>query len=241
MEQSTFSDSKIFKLIQEFINENRIFEMVSDYMGSKLELAWAFPNYSHHRQQWFRINGQESISPSNYYHLDKDRNMIKILIYLTDVNDQDGPFKYVKSSNLWNKSVCTFALHYGIDFKINKLLLGEESKELRFNNNIFTKRVGILSDFPDAFIGSTHFGDYLKRDSDTAKVLLNESVVFTRKRGALIVFDGGMGVHAGGNAYGGERLAIQIGYRRKLKSKKDILKQIKGLPHRVGRKIASLN
>ena len=101
MDPSTFHESKIFKLIQEFIDKNRIFEMVSDYMDSNLELAWAFPNYSHHRQQWFRIQDQETISPTNYYHIDKDRNMIKILIYLTDVNDEDGPFKYVKGSNLW--------------------------------------------------------------------------------------------------------------------------------------------
>ena len=30
--------------MQEFIDENQIFEMVSEYMDSKLELAWAFPN-----------------------------------------------------------------------------------------------------------------------------------------------------------------------------------------------------
>jgi len=238
MDPSTFAESKIFKLIQEFIDENRIFEMVSDYMDSKLELAWAFPSYSHHRQKWFRIQDQEKISPTNYYHIDKDRNMIKILIYLTDVNDQDGPFKYVKGGNLWKKSICTFALHYGIDFKVNKLLIGEESD---FKNNIFTTRADILSEFPDAFIGSTHFGDFLQRDSDTTKLLLDESVVFTRKRGTLIIFDGGMGVHSGGNAYGGERLAIQIGYRKKLTIKMDILKQTKELARKIKHKVASFN
>jgi hypothetical protein len=58
IDPSTFPDSKIFKLIQEFIDKNGIFEMVSDYMDSNLEMAWAFPNYSHHRQQWFRIQEQ---------------------------------------------------------------------------------------------------------------------------------------------------------------------------------------
>ena len=238
MDPSTFHESKIFKLIQEFIDKNGIFEMVSDYMDSNLELAWAFPNYSHHRQQWFRIQEQETISPTNYYHLDKDRNMIKILIYLTDVNDEDGPFKYVKGSNLWKKSICTFALHYGIDFKVNKLLIGEESN---FKNNIFTARADILSQFPDAFVGSTHFGDFLQRNSDTTKFLLDESVVFTRKRGTLIIFDGGMGVHAGGNAHGGERLAIQIGYRKKLTTKRDILKQTKELARKIKHKVASFS
>jgi len=238
MDPSTFHESKIFKLIQEFIDENRIFEMVSDYMDSKLELAWAFPHYSHHRQQWFRIQEQESISSTNYYHIDKDRNMIKILIYLTDVYDPDGPFKYVKGSNLWKKSICTFALHYGNDFKVNKFLIGEESN---FKNNIFTTRADILSDFPDAFIGSTHFGDFLHRDSDTTKLLLDESVVFTRKKGTLIIFDGGMGVHSGGNAHGGERLAIQIGYKKKLTIKRDILKQTKELARKIKHKVASFN
>jgi hypothetical protein len=236
MDPSTFPESKIFKLIQKFIDENRIFELVSDYMDSNLELAWAFPNYSHHRQKWFRIKEHETISPTNYYHLDKDKNMIKILIYLTDVSDQDGPFKYVKGSNLWKASICTFALHYGIDFNVNKLLIGEESN---FKNNIFTARADILSEFPDAFIGSTHFGDFLKRDSDITKLLLNESVVFTRKRGTLIIFDGGMGVHSGGNAYGGERLAIQIGYRKKLAIKRGTLKQAKELARKIKYNVAS--
>jgi len=238
MDPSTFPDSKIFKLIQEFIDKNGIFELASDYMDSNLEMAWAFPNYSHHRQQWFRIQEQEAISATNYYHIDKDRNMVKILIYLTDVNDQDGPFKYVKGSNLWKKSICTFALHYGIDFKVNTLLIGKESD---FKNNIFTTRTDILSQFPDAFIGSTHFGDFLHRDSDTTKLLLDESVVFTRKRGTLIIFDGGMGVHSGGNAHGGERLAIQIGYRKKLTIKRDILKQTKELARKVKHKVASFS
>jgi len=129
-------------------------------------------------------------------------------------------------------------MHYGIDFKVSTLLIGKESD---FKNNIFTTRTDILSQFPDAFIGSTHFGDFLHRDSDTTKLLLDESVVFTRKRGTLIIFDGGMGVHSGGNAHGGERLAIQIGYRKKLTIKKDILKQTKELARKVKHKVASFS
>ena len=166
-----FINSNIFRIIQKFIDDNGIFEMLSNYMEAELDLAWASPNYSHHRQQWFRIMEDEKLSSTNYYHLDKDHDVIKILIYLTDVSEGDGPFKYVKSSNLWKKSLCTFALHFGMDSKVNKILLGDESS---FKNNIFTKRTDLLHDFPDAFIGSTHFGDFLREDSNTAKLLLNK-------------------------------------------------------------------
>lgn len=64
-------------------------------------------------------------------------------------------------------------------------------------------------------MGTTHFGDDLAENSPLSNHLLNNTVTFIRPKGTAVLFDGFNGIHAGGNADKGERLAVQIAFRRK--------------------------
>ena len=99
-----------------------------------------------------------------------------------------------------------------MDKRVNAMIEGPSG---HFSQNLFRNGRSLLMQFPTCFIGSTHFGDHLVEESELSRYLLDNTVVFTRPAGSCIVFDGFLGVHAGGNPLSGERLAVQIGFARR--------------------------
>ena len=109
------------------------------------------------------------------------------------------------------RSLTKFVLHLSLDRNVNKHLYGVNKPEI----NIFIDDMDFLRSFPNSFVGSTHFGDYLDRDSIFSQYLLQNTVDFTRKSGSAILFNGNLGVHAGGNPISGDRLIVQFGFQNK--------------------------
>jgi hypothetical protein len=223
-------NSKEFKFIQEFIYDQKILEIISAYKNMNMEIVYAAWDYSHNRQKWFRNNHEyDHLSPTNYFHYDADVDVAKMLIYLTDVNDGDGPFKFVKSSNTMPRSTFINYIYSAIDTKISPKFA---NKENLYGRGLFLYRKDLLMKMPYCIIGSTHFGDDLIEGSELSSYLLNHTVVFKRKKGTVVLFDGYKGIHAGGNAHTGERLAIQVAFRRS-KSTKTPVSNMQSVKHLV--------
>ncbi|MGI9192490.1 MAG: hypothetical protein ACR2IL_10240 [Chitinophagaceae bacterium] len=205
-----FQQSEGYSIVKNFILDQHILDLVSAYKGKEMSLNYISWDYNHHRQTWFKnVNGVERRSPTNYYHFDAHPHGAKMLVYLTDVKIGDGPFRIVKGSNCMSRSTFTIGLHSAIDRHVNPMIPAPPG---HFRRAAFTYDRSLLMKLPHAFLGSTHFGDDLVEDSVLTKYLLDNTVVFTRKAGSVIVFDGYLGVHAGGNPLDGERLAIQAGF-----------------------------
>jgi hypothetical protein len=208
-----FNQTELYKLLKEFILDNHIVDLVSAYKGKEMDFKYLAWDYNHHRQSWFKkINGVEKDSPTNYYHFDAEPEVAKMMIYLSDVNMEDGPFRFVAGSNNLQRSLFMIGLHLGVDKKVNALVEGVPGL---YNRNAFTYRRDLLMQFPKAFLGSTHFGDDLVEGSDLSDYLLKNTVTFLGAAGKCIVFDRYLGVHAGGNPKSGERLAVQVGFIQK--------------------------
>jgi len=176
-------------------------------------LAW---DYNHHSELWYKNgNGVSKISLTNYYHLDAKPEVAKMMVYHSDVSSEDGSFRYVAGSHRLHRSLFITGLHLGVDKKVNGLVDGPPTL---YNRNAFTLKRDLLIQFPKAFLGSTHFGDDLIEGSDLSSYLIKNTVSFLGKAGKCIVFDGYLGVHAGGNPSSGERLAVQVGYIQKNKN-----------------------
>ena len=219
-----FEKHEVYKQCKQFVMDNRLLDIVSLYKGYLCEFAWSGWDYNHDRQKWFK---RKDIDPgshaTNYYHLDSGFDKMKVMFYLTDVSDNDGPFKYVRGSQLLSHSMMRFALHLGLDRKWSNFLYGDNTE----GKVIFLDNPALLKKFPSAFIGSSHFGDYLAKDAPLTTYLLKHTERFTRKKGAVILFDGNRGVHSGGNPIAGERLIAQIGFQHK-KQPKSRLKRLFG-------------
>lgn len=206
------SDSAEYKFIKKFIQENEVLEIISEYKKMNMQIIYAAWDYSHHRQRWFRNNHESgNISPTNYYHFDANEDIAKMLIYLTDVSEDDGPFKFVKGSNTMPRSLFLTFIHYAIDSIISPKYLKEGNL---YGRGLFLYRKDLLMKFPFCFMGTTHFGDDLIENSPLSNYLLDNTITFNRKKGAVILFDGFKGIHSGGNAIRGERLAVQVAFRR---------------------------
>ena len=68
--------------------EDRLLNIAESYL--KLPAAYGYPTFSLHVAKW-------SHERSGYWHKDReDRRMLKIGIYFNDVNEDSGPFEYVR-------------------------------------------------------------------------------------------------------------------------------------------------
>ena len=207
------SSSNEFKLIENFIRKNEIVEIISEYKQMNMCVYYAAWDYAHNRQKWFRNNHEYNyLNPTNYYHFDSNEDISKMLIYLTDVTENDGPFRFVKGSNKMPRLIFLTLIHYAIDSIISPKY---GKKENLYGRGLFLYRKDLLMKFPISFMGTTHFGDDIIEDSSLSKYLLDNTVTFKKKRGTAILFDGFRGIHAGGNATKGERLAVQVAFMRK--------------------------
>jgi hypothetical protein len=213
-------DDNGYLIIQDFINQNNIIKILSEYKKMKMEFLYSAWDYSHKRQKWFRNNHiYDKIAPTNYYHFDADEDVCKMLIYLTDVTENDGPFKAVRGSNTNTSSIYLTYIYYILDTKISQMF---NKKENLYGRGIFLYRKDLFMKFPRPFMGSTHFGDDLIEGDHLANYLLENTTTFTRKSGTAVLFDGYKTIHAGGNSKDGERLAIQVAFRRSKSFKKKI-------------------
>jgi len=206
-------NSNEFKIIQQFIKDQNILEIISEYKQMNMRMLYAAWDYAHNRQKWFRNNHQYNrISATNYYHLDADVDVAKMLIYLTDVKEDDGPFKFVRGSNTMPRSIFLTYIYSAIDTEISPRYA---QKSNLYGRGLFLYRKDLLMKFPNCFMGTTHFGDDLIDNSSLSNHLIDNTVTFTRSKGTAVLFDGFSGIHAGGNADKGERLAVQVAFRRK--------------------------
>jgi hypothetical protein len=213
-----------YQIIEQFVRQNQILELISAYKGMDMELEYAAWDYAHFRQKWFRVSDDiNSMNPTNYYHYDADVNVAKMLVYLTDVSLKDGPFRFVKGSNTEKRSVCVTALNHGLERGTNKKL---KVYNKLYPRTLWNERKDLLMKFPIAFMGATHFGDDLHAQNPLTKYLLDKTEIFVRPAGSAILFDGFAGVHAGGNAAEGERLAVQIAFKRKDNGIKQLKKDL---------------
>jgi ectoine hydroxylase-related dioxygenase (phytanoyl-CoA dioxygenase family) len=201
-----------FKLIEDFIRKEKIIEIISEYKKMNMFLFYAAVDYAHSRQKWFRNNHLYNyLAPTNYYHYDASVEVAKMLIYLSDVKSGDGPFRLVSKSSSMSRSFFLLFIHYANDTEISVKFHKQENL---YGRGFFLYRKDLLLKFPHPFIGSTHFGDDLTENSFLSKFLIANTVTFEREKGTAVLFDGFKGIHSGGNAFDGERLAVQVAFKR---------------------------
>jgi len=207
--------------IQQALQSEGILSAVSQYMGCEMEWLYAALDFSHHRQNWYKDCYADSALPTAktvYMHFDADPDIVKAMLYLSNVDAAAGPFRYVRGSHQWQRSPFLFALHKGFDVEQTKLFPmetdGLDYKLGYYRPRFFLKdhRRDLLT-LPSAFRGTTHFGDDIVDESALSHRLLAAEETFLGPPGTLIVFDGSAGIHRGSQVESGERWAVQIAMR----------------------------
>jgi hypothetical protein len=210
-------------------------DIAAAYRGQPMELDHISLHYSDARQRWYQDCYADVGLPTSqfaYLHNDFEPSILKLLIYLTEVNAEDGPFCYVSGSHLWNRSMTQHVLFKQLDrthAQVFPAIKIESYYRPRFKRPEERER---LMSLPTAFQGSSHMGDdLLDHHSSVAELRMHETPILNAD--AAILFDGSRGLHRGSLLQHGERWAIQLGYRPK--PKRTVLRQAK----RVARRLAA--
>jgi hypothetical protein len=132
---------------------------------------------------------------TTYMHIDTDVGVLKCLLYLEEVTDRNGPFRYVLGSHryagLLERIIRKANDVSGLDSRVR------EARELFWA-------------LPGPLRRKAAFGYDLLDASPEAEALLAREHAFTSDDGDLILFDGDRGIHRGAMVIEGERQMLQI-------------------------------
>jgi hypothetical protein len=207
------------RLIRRKLKTSGALDLASAYLGCEMEWKYCALEFSHESQRWYRDCYADAGLPTSktvYMHLDADTEMVKGMLYLQDVSEEQGPFRYIRGSSNWERSPCTLAIHKGFDSVENEVFEMEPSR-LDYKLGYYRPRFKLpeyrkhLMTLPALFRGTTHFGDDVVDASPLSSSLLSA--------GTILVFDGSSGIHRGGQVVRGERWAVQIAMKAVRKPK----------------------
>ena len=218
---SLHPNSPAMATITRALQEKEVYGVARHYMKTDMDLLYAALEFSHDRQTWYKGCYADiglADARTTYMHFDADHNVLKMLVYLEDVEAEGGPFSYVGGSHLWRRSVFTLALLRGFDSEQQEIVELEEDKsdyKLKYYRPRFLlpEFRSELMKLPAMLRGSTHFGDDVLDESALSSHLLAAEKPFVGEAGTMVLFDGSSGIHRGSLVKRGHRWAVQIGLK----------------------------
>ncbi|WHZ20890.1 MAG: hypothetical protein OJF47_000002 [Nitrospira sp.] len=213
--------SSASRSIQNALRSSGVLDLAGAYLGARMEFLYAALDYAHDRQAWYRGCYRDiglDDSETTYMHLDADCDIVKAMLYLTDVKPENGAFRFVRGSHRWTRSPFIIALYKGFDAE-HDVYFRRASNGLDYEGGYYRPRFQVadhrrdLMRLPGLFRGSTHFGDDVIDGSPLSARLLQNEEMYTGNKGTFVLFHGAAGIHRGALVSRGERWAIQIALR----------------------------
>ena len=206
-------------------------KLAEAYLGKPVVFYYAALDHSNDGQNWYESCYADvgvATAKTVYMHFDADCDIVKAMLYLQDVGEKDGPFRFVAGSHAWERPHFATAVQCGFDAASSaEFAMTEDGLDYRMGYyrprfKLAEQRRNLLS-LPAALRGSTHFGDDLADGSHLSDMLLEREHIFTGPAGTVVMFDGSRGIHRGGQALkGGARWAVQIAFRAGMPAKRPL-------------------
>lgn len=182
-----------FKAVDSAFSSLGIYDLVEEYTNSPLRLKRVFAQINDAASttaSWGAIGdeGLPTNNPGQYIHIDsKYWPPLKVLIYVSDVAAENGPFRYVAGSHRWHDSF--------------------ESVVRKTNDRIKLSAEEFLS-LPEPFRKHTLLCYHLKVGTPDVDALIAQETAVTDELGNVILFDSDI-IHRGGFVRSGERFILQ--------------------------------
>ena len=188
-----------FGLVNKLFELYGVFETVSKYNRSKSNLKLdtvalhvARPNDTHHYQTLADLKtNPKTIS----FHMDPKFNVMKAILYLSNVKLENGPFTTIPKSNRWYHP--EFERIIACGNSVGNYLSSPDHRIA-------------MSIFPDKMTRNVIMGRYFEDGSDNSNILLNNMHKYTSEEADCILFDPAQTIHRGGLCDEGDRVNLQI-------------------------------
>jgi hypothetical protein len=229
--------AKISKLIDEDFRSQGIFDSVSDYVGIKYAFTGLSLELSVAGSTWWK-NSIQGVAPPRtmYAHLDESIYAPKAIVYLTDVNEKNGPTSSYPGiyDSLQNNPLQDI---------IGRIIgqIGNSSESILFDyyGKSYHQSMGSTNFrnhfmlLPESLRFNSHFGWDILAGSQLEGAIADREEVLLGGSGNFVVFDGSRLLHRGGLIEEGERLVLQVVFWPKVAVTKSALRLSKAIFHKV--------
>jgi len=190
-------DIEIVNLVNEMFKSLGILQAATKYNKFKplevknVVLHIAKPTDQNYKQFLYDC---KTVSKTTNLHIDPKENVMKAMMYLNNITEDDGPFSYIEKSNRWIHDKLQNI--FGRAISTGSYCHTPESRAVVFQ---LPKRLRV----------SHNFGRLLQDNTEEQERLLKQEKMFTSDKGNLCIFDPA-GMHRGGICKKGNRIALQI-------------------------------
>ena len=188
--------SKLFAAVEKILEETGCLDGISGYLGHRASLVDVNPQINDSTDDFWRrvfVDLNLPAPPTAYIHRDASGGDIKIIIYLTNVEDRSGPFSYIIGSHRVRSST-------SIDW------IEETNDQSGFSSTDVLSRRRFAA-LPKILRRKCAFGNDIMPNSEIAKDLCKSEWIINAPQGHLVVFDP-KGFHRGGMVLEGERMVL---------------------------------
>jgi hypothetical protein len=209
-------NSSLWNSIKLASKEAGIFDVLSDFKKNRMTLLGAGLEYSCAEQSWHQGLYSDvglNDSPLRYLHIDEGDCLPKSMIYITPVDEENGPTRMIPQTNLWERSDFLSRMHKALDSVVGSRYANYVKKSHYRPLARHAELRRIFMGLPKPFQGTSHFGDDLLNGSELANTLEKLEIPYFSQGNDVMVFDGPHLFHRGSLVKSGERMAIQVVYR----------------------------
>jgi hypothetical protein len=223
-----------WQLIKRFLKKNRIEEGISAYAGYPLELSGYALTYSHPNESWFRqcyadlgLDAPGTVQ----MHYDEENTSAKSMLYLNEIESDNGPFSYIPRGALQITSRSRLSFFKSLDYAHADFERTQAVDRGTYNRALFNSPLlrHHFARLPSELQGSSCLGDDILDGTPLSKFLLGHERQITSSVGDLALFAGGETLHRGGVVQRGERWALQMIYKEPPSYRAKILQQTTSL------------
>jgi len=209
----------VWQFLLDLLQSHGAFEALSQFHSCRVEPLHASLAHSCADEDWYRGCYADVGLPNSqctYMHFDGSFHVPKIILYLVEVDRDNGVFSVIPRSQDLFKSYSEILIHKAMDLVAEDILgqLPQYQMHYRRTRYKVPELRRELMKLPNEFRGTSHFGEDVVDNTPLSRTLLARETICTSDKANCIMFDGAQNIHRGGLVQKGERWALQLSYKR---------------------------
>ena len=211
------SRSLVYQYVQKLMRESNLSSALKGFKEGRSQLRYVALSHADSRDSWWESPYQAysvETAKTSYFHLDRDTDVVKAIIYLSDVDVGNGPFSYVPSSMQWHLSAVTRAIAFSFEQVLSSYIGAKEQHVGSYRRIAFISDQGkqLFMMLPRRFRRPSHFGDDVLDDSKLSHTIQDDEKVILSEDTNLFLFQGGYLLHRGGLVKKSDRWVLQLAF-----------------------------